>query len=122
MALAATTLITTSGNASAVEPPGIQWDHVYSATGVRIYVKEYGDIISVCDTKANGYAAFVEVRDINAWPYNYEMKASGGKGTCKTHRASDGARYNLPEHIPVDLYFDGNSLAVNNEVSFVNDH
>ncbi|MGW8885086.1 hypothetical protein [Streptomyces sp. NPDC055749] len=124
IAFAAATLMVTPGNASAAEPPSIgwEWDHILSASGVKVYVEEHGDIIAVCDTQANGDSAMVQVRSSDMWPYNYEMTASGGNGTCKTHRASDGAKYNLPEGREVDLWFDGNGGTFDGEGGFTNDN
>jgi hypothetical protein len=108
MAVVAAALMATAGNAAAEEPPGgIVWDHTYEAPGVRVYVEEHGDIISVCDTKANGHSARIEVGK-DDWPLAYEMAARGGAGTCETHRASDGWRYNLMERVNIQLAFDGN--------------
>ncbi|MER7109474.1 hypothetical protein [Streptomyces sp. NPDC000229] len=122
MACAAVTLVVSAGNASAEETPGISWDHVFSAEGVRVYVEEHGDIISVCDTKANGHSAVVQVRATDVWPYNYEMRVTAGNGSCKTHRASDGATYNLTEGREVDLWFDGNGGTFDGSAGFTNDH
>ncbi|GGX92412.1 hypothetical protein [Streptomyces anandii] len=118
---AAATLMVSAGSASATTDPGTTWDHTYEASGVRVYVKEYGDVVSVCDTKANGHSAVVQVRDLD-WPYNYEMTAGGGVGSCKSHRASDGAKYNLREGRGIDLYFDGDGGVLSGEGYFVNDH
>ncbi|MFK4145630.1 hypothetical protein [Streptomyces sp. NPDC004065] len=122
MALAAAaTLMAGAGSASATTDPGVPWDHTYSAPGVRVYVKEYGDVISVCDTKANGEPATVQVRATDVWPYNYEMTASGGVNSCKSHRASDGGKYNLSER-GIDLAFDGDGGYWSGEGYFLNDH
>lgn len=122
MALAAAaTLMVSAGSASAQPDPGINWDHTFEASGVRVYVEEYGDIISVCDTKSNGHAAEVQVRATDVWPYDYEMTASGGVGSCKTHQASDGAKYNLSER-GIDLLFDGDGGEWSGSGYFVNDH
>ncbi len=118
---AAATLMVSAGSASAYTDPGINWDHTYEASGVRVYVEEYGDIISVCDTKSNGHAATVQVRATDVWPYDYEMTASDGVGTCKTHQASDGATYNLSER-GIDLLFDGDGGDWSGSGYFTNDH
>ncbi|MFF6983713.1 hypothetical protein ACFZAV_40035 [Streptomyces sp. NPDC008343] len=123
MVIAAVTLTATAGNVYAADtPPDINWDHVYSASGVRVYVEEHGDIISVCDTWKNGHSAHVTVSD-GTWPENYEMTANGGYGSCKTHRASDGRKYNLDE-TGVDLFYYGIEYDdyAYEEAYFVNDH
>ncbi|MFE4328007.1 MULTISPECIES: hypothetical protein [unclassified Streptomyces] len=100
----------------------ITWDHTYSGTGVKVYVKEHGDIIRVCDTSANGHSAWVAVMDITDNVDHYKLKASGGKGTCATHQASEGGRYNLAEYSRIALNFEGAGGNGSYYVSFVNDH
>ena len=121
MALAAATIATTPGSASAADtPPGINWDHIYSATGVKVYVEEHGDIISVCDTVANGHSASVKVTaPVGTWTYTSTVTA--GAGSCKTHQASEGGAYDMPEghYIDLDYVGDGGSLRYS---TFLNDH
>ncbi|NIH82962.1 hypothetical protein [Amycolatopsis viridis] len=116
--LAAAGVLVPAGSASAMpDPPGDGWDHTFSELGVTVYAEEYGDRIAVCDTAANGASAVVNVW---AGPWKYEAVASGF-GTCTTHRASEGGRYNLPEGVYVDLYYKGdNGYATHS--GFMNDH
>ncbi|MFD6281952.1 hypothetical protein ACFWFI_41310 [Streptomyces sp. NPDC060209] len=100
----------------------INWDHTYSGTGVKVYVEEHGDIITVCDTSANGHSAWVAVMDITDNIDHYKLKASGGKGTCATHKASQGGRYNLGEYSRIALNFEGGANNGSYYVSYVNDH
>ncbi|MGW7068785.1 hypothetical protein [Streptomyces sp. NPDC054872] len=112
-------------NAVAVDTPSGGWDHVYSYTGVKVYVEEYDDIISVCDAKANGHSAYVDVISDGVWPYDYTMTATGGSGSCKTHKASDGAKYDLAEGKGITLVFSGvpgGPYGDYAERYFVNDH
>jgi len=119
MAIAAVTLMATAGNAAAGEPPpGINWDHTLTAEGVRVYVEEHGDIISVCDAKANGRAAWVQV--FVGESAAYEMTVTEGAGSCETRRASDGGKYNLRE-VSILLFFDGNG-GERNWHNFSNNH
>ncbi|MFI7072605.1 hypothetical protein [Micromonospora sediminicola] len=120
-ALTAATVVAFPGGAAASpEPPDSSWDHVFSAKGVTVYVEEYGDIISVCDSLANGYAATVFVESDGGTLF-YSAKASNGAGTCTTHRASDGGKYNLPEKWYYKVVYDGSEEA--SELSgFYNDH
>ncbi|XRQ09526.1 hypothetical protein ACN3XK_01030 [Actinomadura welshii] len=115
VAVTAATVMATTGTASADIPPGIDWDHTFTAPGVKVYVEEYGDFISVCDSKANGHAARVYVAGY------YDMKASGGSGTCETHRARDGGKYNLRENDRIYLYYRGDDNG-NHGSSYFNDH
>ncbi|WP_406447287.1 hypothetical protein OG782_00800 [Streptomyces sp. NBC_00876] len=119
-AVAALTTITAPAAVAAPEPPGGSWDHIYSAPGVRVYVVEHGDYISVCDTAANGHGAVVQVRATTIWPYDYQMTALAGNGTCSSHRASDGARYDLDE-VGIDLEFDGDGGEWGGSGYFLND-
>lgn len=125
MALATAAVMATAGTAFAGGPPdGINWDHTYKATGVVVYVEEHGDIVSVCDTAANGHAAEVEVQDQapEFYPPDYTIRATNGKGSCKTAQASDGKTYDMYEGDNVDLYFDGNTGTYNHTAEFLNDH
>ena len=122
-ALAALTTLTAPSAVAAVVPPsGSSWDHTYSGAGVKVYVKEHGDIISVCDTSANGHSAWVTVDDITANISGYKLTAGGGKGTCASHLASEGGRYNLREYDRIALNFEGEGGNGSYYVSFVNDH
>nr|WP_206314768.1 hypothetical protein [Streptomyces coryli] len=121
--MAAAALTMSTGTASAYPDPGIDWDHIYETTGARVYVEEYGDYISVCDTKANGASAYVSVMEIGYSDPSYSMTASGGVGTCKSHRASDGAKYNLNENGTVVLDYVGTgNWSDYVESEFFNDH
>ncbi|MFG3558616.1 hypothetical protein ACGGAQ_29995 [Micromonospora sp. NPDC047557] len=120
-ALTVAAVVVFPGSAAASpEPPGDGWDHVFSAKGVTVYVEEYGDIVSVCDSLANGYAATVFVES-GAGTLFYSAKASNGAGTCTTHRASEGGKYNLPEKLSYTVVYDGSEEASDLSV-FYNDH
>nr|WP_240929904.1 hypothetical protein [Streptomyces coryli] len=118
--------MTTGGSASAYPDPGFDWDHIFGinsdtpASGVRVYAEENGDYISVCDTAKDGYSAKVIVGEDGYSGDSYGMTASGGKGTCKTHKASDGARYNLEENNGVSLKYW--AKGGDNYAYFKNDH
>lgn len=122
-ALATLTTVTAPSAVAAVAPPsGTSWDHVYSGAGVKVYVKERGDIVSVCDTSANGHAAWVTVSDMDANLAGYKLTARGGKGSCASHLASEGYRYNMIEYDRIGLNFEGGADNGSYYVSFVNDH
>ncbi|KAB2385926.1 hypothetical protein [Actinomadura montaniterrae] len=124
MALAAAAIMATAGNASASEPPdGIVWDHTYSYStvpGVKVYVEEHGDIVSVCDTSANGHSATVRVEDRVG--YTYLLVADNGKGSCDSAQASDGGQYNLFEGDTIGLHMTGDGDYSSAYPTFVNDH
>ncbi|TCC56149.1 hypothetical protein E0H73_33885 [Kribbella pittospori] len=121
IALAAATTVLTVGHAFASEPPdGIVWDHTYRAEGVVVYVEEHGDIVSVCDTAANGHSAWVRVQDRVG--YEYRIAATHGKGTCDTAQASDGGGRNLYEGDRIGLEYEGNGDTFGTWAEWVNDH
>ncbi|MDT0455516.1 hypothetical protein RM550_07155 [Streptomyces sp. DSM 41527] len=106
-ALASAALAMTAGSASAAG-----WDHIFGpnvegSSGVRVYVQEHGDVVKLCDTKADGYSAQLEVYEDGYSNASYYMTVTTGAGTCKTHRASDGAKYNLDENNGVSFGFYG---------------
>ncbi|MGV9630030.1 hypothetical protein [Streptomyces sp. NPDC003487] len=122
-ALAALTTLTAPSASAAVAPPGgSSWDHVWSGNGVKVYVKEHGDIVSVCDTAANGHSAWVTVDDLTANRSGYKLVASGGKGTCASHSASEGIKYDMDEYDRFGLNYEGAGGNGSYFVSFVNHH
>lgn len=116
-ALAGLTMATAPSATAATK-----WDHTYSGTGVKVYVKEHGDIITVCDTSKNGHSAWVAVMDNTDNIDHYLLKASGGKGTCATHKASQGGKYDLGEYSRIALNFEGAGGNGSYYVSYMNDH
>ncbi|GAA3842865.1 MULTISPECIES: hypothetical protein [Amycolatopsis] len=88
------------GTASAAPvPPGDGWDHVWSgASGdFKVYVEEHGDLISACDTKADGKTPTVWVGPGTGETTRYSFRVTGGSGSCVSKSASLGGVYNLPE-------------------------
>ncbi|MEU8028003.1 hypothetical protein AB0C13_05120 [Streptomyces sp. NPDC049099] len=124
-------LATATPASATVDPPGGTWDHTWHTTdaspyGGTVYVEEYGDVVEVCDTAADGYNA-------NAWVYQstgtyYVITTSGGNGSCATARASDGVGYhNLPENetFHVNVYTCNNPdapCAYQSDHTFLNDN
>jgi hypothetical protein len=121
-ALGALAIVTAPSATAAEAPDGTTWDHTWTGTGVAVYVEEHGDIISVCDTSANGHSAWVTVDDITDNITGYKLTASNGKGTCATHSASQGGRYDLRENNRIALNYEGAGGNGTYAVSFVNDH
>ncbi|ARX84668.1 hypothetical protein SMD44_04119 [Streptomyces alboflavus] len=111
-----------TATAGPVPPGGSSWDHVWSGAGVKVYVKERGDIISVCDTAANGHSAWTTVDRLNPDIEGYKMYARGGKGTCTSHSAAEGGRYNLAEGGQYTLNFEGRGDNGGSVAGFINDH
>ncbi|GAB3566387.1 hypothetical protein GCM10027445_13160 [Amycolatopsis endophytica] len=126
LAIAATVALTGIGTASAAPtPPGDSWDHVWTAKDgtAKLYVEEHGDLISICDTKANGDSAHVHVYVGVNGPLRYTARATGGKGNCSVHSASQGGKYNLPEtNQKIYLWFGGDNSSGDTMASFFNDH
>ncbi|MGC4936401.1 hypothetical protein [Kribbella sp. DT2] len=117
-ALAAALVATTAGNALAAER--ITYDHTFTDAGVKVQVKENGDVITVCDTKKNGQPAWVSVQVDGVTEYDIVNK--GGYGTCRTARASNGGRRDLAEGWTIHLYFDGDGVGNPAHKSYLNDH
>ena len=78
--------------------PGVDW----SGTG---YFNEYGDVVTICDKDADGYAVRMDVRlDTTSGPREYAFSV-GGEGNCATKKASMGSTYNLPENRYIGFRF-----------------
>ncbi|MEV0980842.1 MULTISPECIES: hypothetical protein [unclassified Streptomyces] len=120
-ALAASTIvlacgsIATATSASAtVDPPGGGWDHTYTTSdakqGGTVYIAEHGDIVSLCDTAADGLAPRVSIAAEESiggiYDIRYTLTASGGEGSCVSAKASQGGVYDLPEgrHVGVTIW------------------
>lgn len=120
LAFAAAAVVSTAGSALADPgPPGIVWDHTYKATGVVVYVEEHGDIVSVCDTAANGHRAEADVED-DGVGLRYTLSVTAGKGSCKTAQASDG--HDMGEGDLIGIAYGGNGKYPAAVSTFVNDH
>ncbi|MEU4520322.1 hypothetical protein AB0F52_16685 [Amycolatopsis sp. NPDC024027] len=124
------TLMTATSASATVDPPGGSWDHTWTTTdadkGGTVYVEENGDVVSVCDTAADGLSARVDVavqESTGGYRVVYRLTASGGLGSCATARASDGGTHDLPEHvnIGVAVYLGPNYQHTSNHY-YLNDH
>ncbi|WP_410612498.1 hypothetical protein [Amycolatopsis sp. lyj-109] len=122
--------MTATSASATVDPPGGSWDHTWTTTdankGGTVYVEENGDVVSVCDTAADGLSAraSISVQDgSGAYPERYLLVASGGLGSCATARASDGGTHDLPEHwnIGVAVYLGPNGQH-SSQHFYLNDH
>jgi hypothetical protein len=117
-ALAATTfvlvgtLVTATSASASVDPPSGGWDHTWTTTdgdkGGTVYIAEYGDHVSVCDTASDGYAPRVQIASEEssvpgAYDIRYTLTASGGLGSCASASASQGGVYNLPENTSIGV-------------------
>jgi hypothetical protein len=118
-ALAATTIFVAGGSllsataaSATVDPPSGGWDHTWTTTdgdkGGTVYISEYGDHVSVCDTDADGYAPRVRISNEEgsvpgAYDARYTLTASGGLGSCASASASQGGVYDLPENTSIGV-------------------
>lgn len=136
--LAATTIVLACGSlatatsaSATVDPPGGSWDHTWTTSdakqGGTVYIAEYGDVVSLCDTAADGYApraeVFSEESIAGLYDLQYTLTASGGEGSCATSRASQGGVHDLPEgrHISVTIYLGPDRKAQTTHI-YLNDH
>ncbi|MHA6619270.1 hypothetical protein [Pseudonocardia sp. DLS-67] len=113
LAMTAAALVGFAGSATAGEPPPSEWDHRWTDRGVAVYVREYGDRISVCDTAADGSNAYVQV----SWGSDadgYSFYTSGGKGDCRS------SSQNIPEGVWVGIRYAGSGPI--KPAEFKNDH
>ncbi|WP_410573491.1 hypothetical protein [Amycolatopsis sp. cmx-4-61] len=123
-------LMTATSASATVDPPGGTWDHTWtttdSAKGGTVYVEEHGDVVSVCDSAADGLSARADVavqQSSGAYVVRYQLVASGGLGSCATARASDGGTHDLPENVSigVGVYLGPNYQHTSNHY-YLNDH
>lgn len=105
-------------------PAAAAWNHTwYSADdnpGATVRVQEYGDVIKLCDSDADGYSAYVEVSYSGR---SFSMRV-GGNGDCTS---SDAQEHNIPENATVDLliglmHSDRPGIHFPNWASYKNDH
>ncbi|WP_326955596.1 MULTISPECIES: hypothetical protein [unclassified Amycolatopsis] len=124
------TLMTATSASATVDPPGGSWDHTWTTTdankGGTVYVEENGDVVSVCDSFADGLAARARVsvqQSSGAYLERYTLVASGGLGSCATARASDGGTHDLPEHVSIGVtVYLGPDFQHASDHYYLNDH
>jgi hypothetical protein len=94
--------------------------------GGRIDFWPNGDVVELCDTQADGYAAYASVgpNSGSGWVgYNLSV---GGNGKCVIHRASQGGHYDLPEEacIAVFVFLDknGGTPQFTDSAAWINDN
>jgi hypothetical protein len=124
------TLMTATAASATVDPPGGSWDHTWKTTdaakGGTVYVEENGDVVSVCDSAADGLSARADVAvqsSSGQYDVRYHLVASGGLGSCDTARASDGGSHDLPEHISIGVtVFLGPNYQHGSTHYYLNDH
>lgn len=104
------TLMTATAASATVDPPGGSWDHTWKTTdaakGGTVYVEENGDVVSVCDSAADGLSARADVAvqsSSGQYDVRYHLVSSNGLGSCATARASDGGTHDLPEHVNIGV-------------------
>ncbi|MDX3434144.1 hypothetical protein PV664_35315 [Streptomyces sp. ME01-18a] len=119
LAFAAAATVAAPSGAFAADTADSVWDDVWTGSGMSVSVKEYGDIISVCDTTTNGHTA-------SAWVYagpdlQYRLEATGDiVGSCATARASSGGSFDLPEDEGITVIYNGDGGGIQTAF-FVND-
>ncbi|MDF6043801.1 hypothetical protein LRD69_17025 [Streptomyces sp. JH14] len=115
--MAATTVIAAGGmlatatSASAtLDPPGGSWDHTWTTAdaghGGTINVEEYGDILNLCDTDADGKSPVAEIQIFSPSGYydsDIFLVATGGYSSCDVSAASQGGVHNIPEGYTVKI-------------------
>jgi hypothetical protein len=122
-ALASAAGLALAAPAHASDPGGGgSWDHTYVTIdgGGTVHVQEHGDLIELCDTKADGLSVRVEVSWDNSAGYVLYDKA--GNGTCTAVSATTAAKYDLPENKTIYLYIAASDNFDWKAASYLNDH
>ncbi|MFR9799583.1 hypothetical protein ACL02U_27370 [Streptomyces sp. MS06] len=94
----------------------------WSGTG---YFNEYGDVVTICDKDADGYAVkmFVYLDKLYSGKrYDFYV---GGNGRCATRKAAMGGKYNLPENRKIAFLFCRYKAGKESECkgyTYLNDH
>jgi hypothetical protein len=78
--------------------PGVDW----SGTG---YFNEYGDVVTIKDNDADGYAVKMFVYKHELYGAKLYEFSVGGEGNSATKKASMGGSYNLPENTNIAFLF-----------------
>lgn len=108
-------------SANIAPPKDGTWDHIWYASddSYMLMSEENGDIIELCDTKADNKSVDVHVEwggDVDNFGA-FDMRI-GGVGTCAW---SDYTTHDIPEGYEVYLYlFTGEKLM--DQTWFINDH
>jgi len=115
----------TPASASLAPPGGDTWDHVFASSdkSATVYVEEHGDVFTLCDTLADGYAAHAEIGwiDPNSLAGKYFDMVVGNYGSCVTSTAS---QHDIPENgtlVQVSVWGPGNQ-ATSTKYTYNNDH
>jgi hypothetical protein len=66
--------------------------------GGTMWFNEYGDVVTVCDRDADGFAAKLIVYTGEVYGSQRYTSYATGDGDCTTRKASMGGVYNLPEN------------------------
>jgi hypothetical protein len=125
MLLAGGALATATSASASVYPSTYDYKVVTAGGGATLYITKHGDTLTLCDTKADGYAPRATIRyedSVGLYDTAYYMIASGGEGTCTAYSAANGGSYNLPEDEiwttvgvgpnylnPANFYYDNNA-------------
>ncbi|CAG7618211.1 hypothetical protein [Actinacidiphila bryophytorum] len=107
--------------AAAIDPGGGGWDHTWASIngGATLHVVEHGDMVALCDTKADGMSVHVDV----SWGGGgYYLQNSAGNGTCVTVSATTAAKYDMPEGKTIDIWLSTSDLYDQVGGSYLNDH
>jgi hypothetical protein len=110
--------------AAASDPGGGgSWDHTWVSDngGATLHVMEHGDLVELCDTKADGMSVHVDV-DVAGGGGGYYLQNSAGNGTCVAVSATTAAKYDLPEGKTIDIWLSTSDLYDQVGGSYLNDH
>ncbi|NIH78571.1 hypothetical protein [Amycolatopsis viridis] len=103
LTVTAASALTITGTATATTSPAGGWDHVWAGGDATVYAEETGDVIKVCDTKADGQPVYVKVSSGGQWKYT--VWAKGGLGSCAERSEKDKGVYDLIEGREIEVEF-----------------
>lgn len=90
-------------------------EHYWTTAVSTIKVKEYGDVVRLCDNSntidknPSAYVWYYSPSE-GKWILRYGFTLHGyNKGECKTHSASEGGLFNLPENRKIKVRITGAS-------------
>lgn len=88
----------------------------------KMWFNEYGDVVTVCDNDADGHSVYLSVD--GGVGHEYGVHVVGGEGTCVTHKAAQGGKYNLPEKTAIhfEIWSSAGYSGSVNRADWVNDH
>jgi hypothetical protein len=87
-----------------------------------MWFNEYGDVVTLCDTEADGKKVILHVALDNPYGADRYTSVVGGDGRCVTRKAAMGGKYNLPENRKIGFLICHYPTGNCNANTWLNDH